>query len=110
VLASLFPVDVQVAARRHIEELVDYAAAAGYAQFGKEPIDMTPIAYCSGALHALQCIGAISEDELHEAMNRCHDAYGLKRPPNARPGHLSAYNPEWADARPRWPRPPRPAS
>ena len=95
----------------YIEELVRYSSATGQSAYGEEPIDMTPMAYASGALHALERTGAISESQLHEAIDRCHAAHGLKPP-----GRLAAeagtevfmHGPEWADHRPKpVPRDPR---
>jgi hypothetical protein len=87
----------------YIEELVQYSSATGQSAYGEEPIDMTPMAFVSGALHALERTGAISESQLHLAIDRCHAAYGLKPP-----GRLASesgtevfmYEPEWADERP----------
>ena len=93
----------------YIEDLVRYSSAAGQFAYGKDPIDMAPMAYVSGALHALERTGAISESQLHEAVDRCHAAYGLKPPPRlaSESGSVVAYEPEWADERPEriWPEP-----
>jgi hypothetical protein len=88
----------------YVEELVRYSWHAGRFAYGKHPIDMTPMAYVSGALHALERIGAISQDQLLAGVDRCHAAYGLKRPgrlaPDPNVNRVVAYEPEWADTRP----------
>jgi hypothetical protein len=93
----------------YIEELVRYSSAAGRLAYGTEPIDMTPMAYVSGALHALERTGAMSESQLHEAVDRCHAAYGVKPPPRlaSDSGRVVAfaYEPQWADERPQRIRP-----
>ena len=94
--------------REHIEGLVRYVSSAGRASYGTHPIDMTPMAYVSGAVHTLERLGAITHPELRQALTRCHDAYGLKPvpepPAQASPGATAmAWEPEWADD-PPWSR------
>ena len=91
------------AALAYVEELVNHAGLAGQSAFGSSPIPMDTIAYCSGAVSALERVGLLSPEEAETAVARCHAAYGLKPAPSVDGPAFVAYVPEWAEQRPPHP-------
>lgn len=102
---------IHAVAQAYVETLVRHAATVGQRHYGTRPVPTDLLAYCSGACAALERIGALTPAEAHDALTRCHDAYGVRRPPDIDDGKAWAtYVPEWAEERPPdpWDAPPAP--